>query len=110
MTTEERLAKVEQELADLRAELAAGLTTRHIEVVGDVGGARVLLDVTADGPMLGLSDEAGNAFAMLAASKISRTLTLFDAAGKTRAMLCVAKYGPSLTLFDAAGKTIWRTP
>ena len=43
MTTEDRLATVERELAELRAELAAGLTTRHVEIVDEAGKERAAL-------------------------------------------------------------------
>ena len=45
ITTAERLAKVERELADLRAELAAGLATRQVRIVDDTGLERAALKV-----------------------------------------------------------------
>jgi len=59
MTAEERLAKVERELAQLRAELAAGLTTRHVEIVDEAGEVRAALSILGNGPRLDLFDENG---------------------------------------------------
>ena len=59
MTTDERLANVERERACLRAELAACVRTRAVQVVDENGMTRAVLDVLKIGPMLSLSDAAG---------------------------------------------------
>ena len=49
MTTEERLEKVEKELAHLRAELAERVVTHEIRVLDDNGKTRAALVVSNDG-------------------------------------------------------------
>ena len=94
MTTEERLEALERELADTRKELAdlrvglaAGLTTRKVEIVDENGKVRALLTML-DGPVLDLTDEKG----------------------EIRAMLTVGNDGAGLHLLDENGKPIWSAP
>lgn len=55
MTTEERLAKIEKELAELRAELTECVRTRSVCIVDKSGQPRAVLGVDADRPRLGLA-------------------------------------------------------
>jgi hypothetical protein len=98
-------------LADLRAELAAGFTTREIKVVGDVSEAFLALGVNADGwPSLSLHDEKGKHRIGLAINENGPALALYDETGRPRAGLQITKNVPSLNMFDASGKAIWFAP
>lgn len=84
MTTEERLAKVERQLAELQHEVR----TRRVTILDENGKTRALLAVDLEGPTLGLADEKG----------------------EVRARLVVNEDGPALCLADEYGKTIWKAP
>ena len=105
MTTEERLAKVERDLAATRRQagwmpvgLVLGLGIMALAWVE----VRALVNEDADGPGLVLYDAAGEPRAMLAAD--TDGLWLKDAAGKPRASLNTTADGPGLVLADAAGE------
>jgi len=96
MTTEERLAKVERELAALRAELAHSLTTRVVSIVDEQGKIRAGLDVDEDGPSLRLYDEAGKVRAALSVNT--------DGAGRADAEVMDPRKLPRLPL----GGGLWK--
>ena len=104
MTTEERLATLEQALAKLRAELArarpAEVRARRFILVDEKGKTRAKLDVTEDGPWLGLYDDNGKTRAVLGMTKDGASLDLGDENGNLRAALVMYKNGPELSLRD----------
>jgi len=114
MTTEERLEKLERELANLRAELAAEVVTRKIAVCDENGKTSASLTVTNLGPILYLHDENGKVRAALGMFEDQPGLYLYDENGKTRAVLAVTSAsgglakihsGPHLILYHGNGKT-----
>jgi len=114
MTTEERLAKVERELAQIKAGRAVAdeVRARRLVLVDDEGRERAMLDMDEDAPVLCLCDEAGEVRAALGVNEDGPRLYLLDpdAASEACAVLGVDKNGPQLNLYDAAGKVIWSAP
>ena len=112
MTTEERLAKVENELAEMKEARAVAeeVRFRRLVLVDYEGRKRAALDMGPDGPMLQLFDENGEPRASLMVGAELSMLGLDDAAGKPRATLVVGADVSRLFLFDAAGKVIWTAP
>ncbi|MGB2754224.1 MAG: hypothetical protein WBD75_07990 [Phycisphaerae bacterium] len=108
MTTEERLAKVERELADLRAELADGLTTCSLSIVDEQGKPRAMLNVDEDEARLSLCDAAGTLRATLSVG--GPMLVLADENGEPHAALSAVKAGVRLNMSDENGKRIWSAP
>jgi len=123
MTTEERLAKVERELAETKAQAAcAKRRTRWLLAALGLGlGVLALVWVSAasepraeaQGAAGGrtvrankfvLEDENGKARAILTVDEDGPRLSLLDDAGKPRAALGVTADGPMLALLDANGK------
>ncbi|MGB2938609.1 MAG: hypothetical protein WBD05_10520 [Phycisphaerae bacterium] len=95
MTTEERLAKVERELADLRAEVR----TRRVIIEDENGASRAVLDVNEDEPGLKLYDKTydesdnevqGSVRVVLSADVTESGLKLYNGEGNLRAALSVA--------------------
>ena len=115
MTTDERLDKLEKELARAKRR-----NRRLLAVVGLVVGAFALVWIVARAGCNAqsviranafvLQDENGKARAELRMDKDGPGLSLFDAAGKTRAGLTVVKDAPMLSLYDENGKAIWQAP
>ena len=131
MSTEERLERVERELARARRNrwllgagvLAAGILAlvwlpapaevipaSAFVLVDDKGRERGKWEVGQFGPMLLLLDEKGEPRVSLAVGKVGPGLVLADANGEPRVALAVAADGPALALADAKGKIIWRAP
>ena len=117
MTIEERLEKLEQELARAKrrnrhllvfALVAAGVAVLAAAWIGTPGkvlaenGAKAPNVVRANGFIL--EDADGKSRATLVASKDGPALRLFDENGKVRATLTALKDGPGLCLFDENGK------
>jgi len=128
MTTEERLGKLEREVAALRSEVR----TRKVMIEDEDGAVRAALSVSNDWPGLGLYDEKGTLRAVLRLDEDGPTLSLGDAKGtpriwlrmeedgptlalhdkdgSLRALLGVLKYGPGLVLADEKGNPTWSAP
>jgi hypothetical protein len=134
MTTDERLEKVEGQLArvkwfnrclmacivlplvvwfmwrSFRPETAwAQAGVKEIRANGFVvedenGKTRASLILTESGPQLQLLDENGKSVVLLSVSKEGPSIGLTDENGKPRAVLRVAKDKPSLSLHDENGK------
>ena len=68
------------------------------------GKTRVLLSSPKEGPVLGMLDENGQARVGLSVYKNGPVLKLYDENGKSRAWLSVDKDGPALGLGDENGK------
>jgi hypothetical protein len=88
VTTDERLERVERELAELRLELLRHedtVRTRRIGLVDEEGRVRGLLAANGDGPGLILCDENGHARAVLASLKDGPVLDLRDEKATRRA-------------------------
>lgn len=128
MTTEERLEKVEKELAAAKRQIrrlviggavalvcvailvAASLRPAQVQarkfvLVDENGKTRAMLAVDEDGPRLRLTDEDGKARAELCVVRTGPVLNLSDKNGSARAGLCVLKDGPVLDLDKGNGKT-----
>ena len=86
MTTEQRLERLERQLAEMKA-------------------ARVIR-----AGKLVLEDEKGEIRAALFMGDVGPALALFDDNGEIRARLTVTKDGPRLGLCDENGKVIWSAP
>jgi len=140
MTTDERMEKLEGQLARVRwvnycliacIALSLGawfiLKTFGPERVWSQSGAkeirancfiledengkrRALLDMGMGGPSLSLLDENGKPRAVLAVIKEGPTLGLLDENGKSRALLAASKDGPELSMYDENDRVIWRAP
>ena len=128
MTTEERLEKVERELAAAKRQvrrLVIGgavplacvaillavwarpteVQARKFVLVDESGQTRALLAVDEDGPRLSLADENGKTRAELSVVKAGPALNLSDKNGNARAGLRVLKDGPVLDMDNGNGKT-----
>ena len=110
MTMEQRMQKLERELADLRAGMAECLRTRRVVVEDNAGKTRAELDVGNEGPALVLLDEKGNRCAALGVTKKGPALFWTDKSGTVRVWLTVAQEGPMLKLWDEKGNHIWSAP
>jgi hypothetical protein len=132
MTTEERLEKLEMELARAKRRnrlllatvvitaavaMTAGIDRREnivsangFALVDESGKVRAVLGVDKDGPKLVLSDENDTARVTLGVNKDGPVLGLSDKNGKSRAALGVGERGPALALADENGKTLWKAP
>jgi hypothetical protein len=78
MGTEERLAKLERELADLRAGPKKHVRTRLLEITDENGNNRAVLRADEGGPTLELLDEKGNKRAVLRVDALGPVLYLLD--------------------------------
>jgi hypothetical protein len=109
MTVEERLEKVERELAALKA--GEGVVKAQAFVVEDADGRiRAELGLTKDGPRLRLLDGNGTPRIGLALPEIGPGLALLDANGVNRAWVVAHSGGPILALFDENGAPVWAVP
>ena len=117
MTVDERLEKLEKELARAKRRIrwlvdlekatraAKGIIQgTTFLLVDSEGRERATLTVTPDGPLLGLADENGKPRAKLTAFKDGPSLDLWDDQGNRRIALHAGKDGPILTLVDENGK------
>ncbi|MBN2592078.1 MAG: hypothetical protein JXA81_01120 [Sedimentisphaerales bacterium] len=68
------------------------------------GKIRATLAMTENGPMLSLSDENGKTRAAMRVAEGKPSLSLHDVNGKERASLMVGTLGPYLTLYDENDK------
>ena len=102
MTTEERLEKLERQLAD------APKVIRSNEFIleDDKGNVRAVLAVTKYGPQLCLYDENGKTLFELTGA----VLGMMDENGKTRVELAVLQDGAGMALYDEDGNFIWQVP
>lgn len=123
MTTEERIARLEQrvlklerEIQDIRTGQAVLERVRaaRIELLDGQGKVRAILAVDAEGPRPHLIDAeweatvykvAGETPAGADVSAGGPRLSLLDARGKVRAVLHLDRDGPHLGLLDAAEET-----
>jgi hypothetical protein len=111
MTTEERLDKLERELALLKpGEPESEVRANRFVLEDENGKLRAMLNVTKEGAALVLFDEKGDLRATLGALKGGPGLDLFDENGEFRAGLNVRQEGPKLGLFDKNGRVIWSAP
>ena len=125
MTTEERLEKLEKELADMKERIRS----KSFELVDDKGKLRALLGVSTinntcvfglcdkngkvrirltvdeSGPELVLYDELDNVRAGLGVDKSKTSLAFGDEQGKLRVTLGIVEKRPALMLMDENGKT-----
>jgi hypothetical protein len=97
MTTEERLEKLEMELARVKEGRENIVTANAFSLVDKSGNRRASLSVFTGAPTLNLADENGKLRASLAVLKNGPSLDLFDENHKARAGLLVGKDGPALT-------------
>jgi hypothetical protein len=115
MDTEERLAKLEQELLAEKRRTRWLLAVVGLGVVGvGLTWALATITSTAQGASTGpkvsratqfiLEDETGKARARLVVDKDGPGLALYDETGQIRAGLAVDKDGPRLALGDETGK------
>ena len=104
MTTEERLEKLEKELAQLARAATEEVIARQFVLVDDKGKTRAVLGMSKTGPSLALYDENGKFRATLNVTEDGPALGLLDEKGKPRAGLAVTKDGPQLSLFDENSK------
>ncbi len=132
MTTEERLEKLETELATAERHncwllvavtvLIAGclamaatsgnkqtIRATKFAVVDAEGSERAELGAGEHGGLLFLSDKNGQVRVDLAAINDGSMVELFDETGKVRMGLFTTKDGPWLDLFDEKGKVTWST-
>lgn len=117
MTTEERLDKLEKELArakrrNRRLLVLAGLAAGAFALVRIAAAAANKVEAQGDGVAtviranaFVLVDENGKTRAAVALSKTGSGFLLYDENGKTRAVLAVDKDGPGLALADEDGKS-----
>ena len=140
MTTEERLERLERELAETRAQLGRmhsvegqpEVRAQRFLLVDEKGHQRGELFVRKDGSGLRLEVEKGLTRVQLDVNKNGAMLSLFDDTsaipraqlgvtkdgpmlsmfehGQARAVLLVHKNGTGLTLGDENGEPIWRAP
>jgi hypothetical protein len=107
MTTEERLEKLEQEIAELRK----CIRTKQLIVEDDKGQTRIELEVSNYGPRLELSDEGGKPRAVMGVVKHGPWLYLADENGLLRVQLSLyEKDGPRAKLGNENGEIIWKAP
>jgi hypothetical protein len=134
MTTDERIEKMESQLAHVRwfnhiliacivlslvvlliwktfcpeqawAQSNGKVIRANSFVLEDENGKmRATLAMTENGPMFSLSDENSKTRAALRVAKDIPSLSLHDVDGKERASLMVGKLGPYLTLYDENDK------
>jgi hypothetical protein len=98
MTTEERLEKVEQELAQ-----AKRLVRRLVIAALACLGVLMLF-------YFGVPQTTAQEKAQVLPEVRTRNFVLVDENGKMRAGLTVLKYGPGLNLLDENGKAIFKAP
>jgi hypothetical protein len=113
MTIEERLEKLEQELALLKkasAPRSRAISANTFLVVDQKGKTRGALTMIEDRVGLVLFDTNGKPRVRLAVRKEGPMLRLQDENGNPRAMLTVFKNGPGLQLMDEKGEVIWKAP
>ena len=101
MTTGERLAALERELDELKAERAAPTQRTAVQawsfrLVDTNGKTRAILDTDLKGVKLVLFGEEGMGYAALVVDKRGPKLVLADGNRKVRAMLGVGKRGPKV--------------
>jgi hypothetical protein len=134
MTTDERMEKMEGQLARVRwfnHILIAGIVlflgvwlilksfdpetawaqsgveeirAKKFVLEDENGKIRATLAMTENGPMFSLSDENGKTRAALRVAEDKPSLSLHDVSGKERASLMVGTLGPYLTLYDENDK------
>ena len=122
MTTEERLEKIEQELKETKAGLAAA-KRRTRWMLGGGGllilGCLIYLRIVLIGTihvnaiharMLVIEDANGHARTLLAVDKDGPGLIMKDENGAPRAWMNVDKDGPGLHVADKNGKLVWFAP
>jgi hypothetical protein len=102
MTIEQRLQDVEQEVADLKADLARRVRTEALEIVGMNGRVRAKLEALADGATLTLYDGAGKVRALLTVKPDGTVLALYDKTSKGGVGLSMGDAGPGLVMGTAA--------
>jgi len=120
MTIEERLEKIEKELAEARRRNRWLLTIMGLVVVG-IGLAWILTKTTAAATATTapkvirandfiVENANGKTRAELSVDKDGPRLGLLDEKGKPRAELGIDKDKSGLKLGDANGKVIWKAP
>lgn len=101
MTAEQRLEKLENELAGLRTELSQRIETGSVTIRDENGKVRAKLGMDKRGPGLDLFDASGNIRVAVHAESDGRwALAIFDENGNDRAKLCLEEEGSALALFD----------
>jgi len=140
MTTDERLEKVEGQLARVRwfnhflmVSLVLSLSlwgltqtfgpetawakygpkeirANSFVVEGENGKSHAVLAQVKDGSFFSLCDENGKSRVALSGDKDGSFLLMRDERGKIRARLSVVKGAPALRLYDANGNPIWSAP
>jgi hypothetical protein len=137
MTTEERIEKLEKDLARLRSQhrwrwawvfitlvglvvfmelFEAGKVPRILEasefvVIDGKGRERAKLGMSDDGcPRLGIYNSEGKPRAMLALIDPSAGLFLGDENGKFRVAIAMKENAPHLSIMDENDEIIWSAP
>ncbi len=125
-TLEDRVARLERELAGLRGSIASPrLVDAEGRVRGELaltaggpmlcfydesGAARAKLILTADGPGLTLADDKGHTRAWLGFTKEALRIGFADEDGNSRVFVGVMKSGPVAKIYDAEQRVVWQAP
>ncbi|HDR06335.1 MAG TPA: hypothetical protein ENN88_01750 [Candidatus Coatesbacteria bacterium] len=109
MTVEERLEKVERELAALKADKNA-IKAHEFALEDASGRVRAKLTIVGDGAGLFLFDDNGEQRVGLSMAKEGPSFVLFDKYGKQRSGMIVTDYGSLFVLFDENGQHLWQAP
>ena len=107
MTIEERLEKLEIELARMTAGIASRedvVNAKKFNLLDDNGKTRASLSATELGTALTLRDENNQPRASLSVTELETALTLRDENNQPRAKLALSKNGPELALCDENDK------
>ncbi|MDD5224402.1 MAG: hypothetical protein PHE84_10450 [bacterium] len=113
MMIEERLEKIEKELAELKQEviIKAREVCAYTHTVEDnEGKTRGALTMVKDRVGLVLFDAKGQSRVRLAETAAGPHLRLEDENGKPRIVLSLYENLPSLQIFGEAGEVIWSAP
>lgn len=109
MTIEERLKKIELELAALKADNDA-IKAQEFVLEDATGRVRAKLTIVGDGSGLFLFDDNGKQRVGLSTAKDGPSFTLFDKNSTIRASMIVTEYGPLFVLRDENGQPLWQAP
>lgn len=125
---EVRLARLESEVASMRAAAGGGstrLVDAHGRVRGEIslspagpmlcfydesGAPRAKLMLSADGPGLTLADEKGHTRAWLGFTKEALRIGFADEDGNSRVFVGVMKSGPVAKIYDENQRVVWQAP
>ncbi|MEQ8844719.1 MAG: hypothetical protein RIB58_07675 [Phycisphaerales bacterium] len=101
-TLEQRIERLEAELAALRAQ---GVSTRTLRLVDEDGAERAMLTADRNGPTFVFHDNAGAVRMKLSLSESGPGMTLADDKGHTRAWLGFTKDALRIGFADENGNS-----